>query len=384
MRDETTIKFTKPTTWIVFLSIIGLIFISVFPWISVDENRPVEEKLYFNFEMMKKSNNDDIVNLSERINLINVLFFLITILGVLSYLSLTFYKIHKSKLYIKMITVFIAASLLILSLLILYLQFDFITIVEEFEVISLAYAIPFIKYNYFLLVISLFILLYSISYIWRIASYHYKEYKDTKKLKDNLKMSISTNTYPETQKQNSLIEIEMDQKETDIKEKSTNKITLKDENVEDWLKDEFKNIEKPSEKEPEEQKIEIKKETETIEKSKEIKPEEIALKEEKDIDEKKQSDKKITQFYEKALNSAINKKQDEIKQRQKENQKNEETKKENIKEISSVDSSEQVKHESEKKSINVYCPNCGNVFMVEKTGFTMNTKCPRCGREINL
>ena len=71
-KGETASKAINLTISIIVFSIIGLILMSVLPWISVTERDSVKEDLHFNFEMMKKSTNEQISNLTGDINLINI------------------------------------------------------------------------------------------------------------------------------------------------------------------------------------------------------------------------------------------------------------------------------------------------------------------------
>ena len=92
-KGETANKAKNLTISIIVFSIIGLILMSVLPWISVTERDSVQEDLHFNFEMMKKSTNEQISNLAGDINLINISFWALLILGLLSFLGAT---IHAS------------------------------------------------------------------------------------------------------------------------------------------------------------------------------------------------------------------------------------------------------------------------------------------------
>ena len=396
MKDDISRKFVKLTTWIIFLSIIGLIMISLFPWITVKETKPVEDHLYFNFEMMKKSIDDNIITLAENINLINNLFFLILIFAILSYIGLTINKSRINNLIAQIIMLIAAAVITITNILIFYLQYNFVKIAEDIEGVSTAHMIPFIKFIYFPMIISILILIYSVSYLWRISSHLYYNYKEKTEIKNKLTPRPQPPKIPEKkiEKQNEPIIKQKAILQTNTDEKTT----LNHGEIEDWLKDELKSMGSGVE-EKKEEKIEETEEKTSDEKPENTETDKTEIKKEENLEETKKPDEKepeikkeakteqsYTEYYEKALSSAINKKQKEIKNKNAENKKNEKKtseKKETRKEKTD-EQSEKIKFETEKQSINVYCPNCGNVFMVEKTGFTKNTKCPKCGRDTSL
>ena len=97
MKNGLLDRIKKILSWIIFLSFFGIIFTSLIPWISVSETYPVEEDLFFNLDMMKKSNNENMITLSETVDLISISFFLLFCFCILSYLGLILYRSNKAK-----------------------------------------------------------------------------------------------------------------------------------------------------------------------------------------------------------------------------------------------------------------------------------------------
>ena len=444
MKNDLSEKAAKLTAWIIFLSIIGLTLISIFPLISVEETSLVEEELYFNLEMMEKSYNDNIVSLSGKINIINTSFFLVLIFGILSNIGLTIYRSQKYPSFAQLIIIVGGCSIIILSFLIIFLHIIFITTVGELEGISTSNIIPQLKFVYIPLTVCVVLLIGSVSYTWIVASYFIKYHKEDIKPKqeNNFKLEKTLKKTSEKAKDSLTKTKPLLQEGIDIRKKSVKNQTYKYEEVEDWLKDELQNLEKTtitdkeeihssSEKnhvekmliQEEKPRIETEKtenipikleeaestivekeipenpsqeEEKEIPSSKKLQPESFKLKEEKD--ETGESENLfISKSFEKALSSAINKKQIERKLEAEnkkieginsaesyEQYKQEET--ENSGEIFNIpdikiEESNSYGQEPEKKRLRVRCPNCENVFIVEKTGDATKIRCPRCGKD---
>ena len=151
--------------------------------------------------------------------------------------------------------------------------------------------------------------------------------------------------------------------------------------IEEWLSDEIGKIEPQSKKEG--KNVEATKEA-----SAPFSPDEKIVKEEvkpiqkqpfhetKEVQKEKSSeDLKIPDSLEKALSSAIQKKQSEsqYKKFEKTNEKEVDTKEET--------KSEENTEKPEKKEIKVRCPSCKKIFPVKKEGGVFKIKCPHCGKE---
>lgn len=455
MKKVLTDKVGKLTAWIMFLSIIGLVFTSVLPWISVTETTPVEGELFFNLEMMEKSHNEDIINLSEKINLIDTSFFLVLIFSILSYLSFIIYRSRTCSSFAQLMIIVGGCAIIILSVLIIFSNFNFIKTVEDIEGISASYMFTSIKYAYMPLIVGVGLLISSVSYTGIVVFYSIRYFRDQLKQKKSTQKTsepekISKKT---TEKDEENITKTMLLKE-DLRKKSTEHLTSECTEIEDWLKDELQNIESPTknikeqmEKEEEEIKEETKEkeedegliieaDAEAIEKAlkkhtgedlhiekeePETTDEEEKIKEEKSQELEKENlplkkpiaepfkseEKKIEteisedttddyNSFEKVLSSAIEKKQKERKKTDISNQETEtsetiekkDIQEEDSEEIEKTDTSEVDTKEDksselhdEKKMFTVRCPECKNVFTVEKTGEVTDIKCPRCGKE---
>jgi len=183
MKKVLTDKVGKLTAWIMFLSIIGLVFTSVLPWISVTETTPVEGELFFNLEMMEKSHNEDIINLSEKINLIDTSFFLVLIFSILSYLSFIIYRSRTCSSFAQLMIIIGGCAIIILSVLIIFSNFNFIKTVEDIEGISASYMFTSIKYAYMPLIVGVGLLISSVSYTGIVVFYSIRYFRDQLKQK---------------------------------------------------------------------------------------------------------------------------------------------------------------------------------------------------------
>ena len=123
MKKKTITKAKKYTIWILNFSILGLVLTSLFPLISVPEDDAVKENLYFNFEMMKKSDNYEIYSLVDNVNTINLLFWAIIILGLISYFCIT-YLTFLTRWYLSILTI-ISTAIFIFSVLLVIFQNNF-------------------------------------------------------------------------------------------------------------------------------------------------------------------------------------------------------------------------------------------------------------------
>jgi len=440
MKKVLTGMVAKLTAWIMFLSIIGLALTSILPWISVTETRPVQEELFFNLEMMKKSYNEDIIDLSGQINLIEISFFLVLILSILSYLSLTIYRSQKYPSFSQLIMIIEGCAILIISALIIFLNFNFIKTVEDIEGISTSYIFLSIKYVHILLIVCVGLLIGSVSYTGIVANHSVRYLRDTAKQKSS---GQKTSEQEELSKKNpdkyegDITKNQLLKEQLNLRKKPTDRLISESTEIEDWLKDELENIERPTgniKKQIEKsllQEEDFQIEKDETEKERRRSEETLTLndteaKDEKEIREKptqvlekeipslkkpmtepfKSENKKIeteisenitdSKSFENILSSAIEKKQKEIKKTDFNYQKNEtsetieskETQEEDSKAIEKTDTSDVEKMEDKSSELNyetkiftLRCPECKNVFTVKKTGADTDIKCPRCGKE---
>jgi ribosomal protein S27E len=431
---EKTKKAARLSLLIIFLSIIGLILVSLLPWISVAEDGAVKQNLHFNYEMMQKSNNKQIKNLTTNLYIINISFWILTILGIISFIGVTIYASNvDSRIGLILLASYCAS--LIFSILIVFLNWIIIKTVEESNTIS-ASTIIFtpIKYAYIPLVVGILLLISSIRYTWVILPYSIKELKSLPKEKKYTEKQVDNKNI----KTETITKIEKSALEQTLQEP---KIDEERGEIEEWLTGEVQNIEKQAVKG---RYLESEKEKQ-IELEKITAPEQPFLEEEPlDIEEKKpekstQAKEKIfkepykksketpfmdynnrlepfspekkeekikglddvglTHSFEEALSSAIQKRH--IETNMKDIIK---TEVKDIKDKSNVISKEdkvetpmlkiqneeimQTKEEispqiNEKpiKKINVKCPQCKHITTIEKGEIITKIKCPNCGKE---
>ena len=214
-RQKIARKVVKFTTIIVVLSITSLIFTSIFPWISISENDYVKKDLHFFFEMIQKSNNDQIYDLAGDLNFINLSFWALIILGLLSFLGAT---IHISKKISKLgyILLSLGCTTLLFSIISIYFQFIIIGKIENIDTISASAITPFFKYYYILLINSCIIFIFSAVYSKIIISHSITRLLDLREEIKNKKeqKAILFNTIAKT-------EFDHDFKNENLKEEST-------------------------------------------------------------------------------------------------------------------------------------------------------------------
>ena len=244
MKKVLTAKVGKLTAWVMFLSITGLALTSILPWISFTETTPVEEELFFNLEMMKKSYNEDVVDLSEKINLIDTSFFLVLIFSILSYLSLTIYRSQKYSSFSQSMMIIEGCAIVILSAFIIFLNFNFIKTVEDIEGISASYIFLSIKYIHILLILCVGLLISSVSYTGIVVIYSVRCLRDTTKQKTSEQEELSKKN-PEKYEEN-ITKNQLLKEELNLRKKPADNLTSESTEIEDWLKDELESIERPT------------------------------------------------------------------------------------------------------------------------------------------
>jgi len=390
-------KAQNLTIILIISSMISLFFVSLIPWLSVEESNQVKENLHFNFEMIKKSSNPQISSLSYDINLIIYSFWLIIIFSIISFLGST---IHASGKYIKagQILLFFGCITLILLVFSIYLQIKMPGKINEIEFVNHSSIISPFYYLYLILISSIIALLSSISYTWAFSSHSiqkYKELKEQKKEKTKqLKKSKLAKKKTEVKiekplkvKKPAKIETPILKKQPIIEKKpvveektAEPKVADESEEVEQWLAGQVKEMEK----EPVEEKtVEPKKEPEIKEKEtkKQIFPEEKSPITKEESEEIKEIP--VSKSFEDALSSAIQKKQgtknNSIPKEIPTDKKAEEPPKEEKPATEEV--KEEVSKPEQKKEFNVKCPECKHIFSAVKGEGPTKIKCPMCGKE---
>ena len=395
MNRDNIISGEKLTILILNLSVIGLIFISLFPMISVSENDAVKDELYFNYEMIKHSNNDQINSLADNLNLISIIFWAIIIVSVISYLSLTFFTFLK-KGYSSLITI-ISMILLILGISVIIFQYNFISSVGNSNIASLSSIASSFCFIHITLLIGILILICSIVFVLIFVLDLTEKLISSRKRK-----KISETPSKQT---------------SDEPVSPTLKTVKKKVEMEKWLKDEIKNIDENTNeaklipiKEERIEQYNFSTEKPKIVEKEELDVDRISLEPSRELekittsDDKRQigpfhsekieekpkesSELKISPSFENALSSAIKKKQGELGKKRQIIPESKEIINEKEELITEIDKDTSKKEEigsKEKEVITteiiVKCPQCKNIFAVKKEGKTTKIKCPECGKE---
>jgi ribosomal protein S27E len=390
MKKKTITKAKKYTIWILNFSILGLILTSLFPLISVSENDAVKEDLHFNFEMMKNSGNYEIYSLADTVDTINLLFWAIIILGLISFFCIT-YLTFLTRWFISLLTI-ISTAIFIFSVLLIIFQNNFMKAVVNNDFITLSLVYNNITYVHIIFLFIILLLIFSIFYTLNIVLYLGKQIfssiskkqllkKNKEKKEDSpLNSIIDEPVTPPPIEINKKIEMEK------LPKQEIQKIDVKtEEDSYSELKEEIKPIETTSE----EKKL-VNNEIATSEKKDEIGPFGHLKREEKPIEPVKP---RPSQSFEDALSSAIEKKQGEIGKKEQEKPTSQETikdsedkSKEDTPEPIQIDEVEKQIEEPVKEKefisteIIVKCPQCTNIFTIKKEE-TEKIKCPKCGKE---
>ena len=244
MKKELSEKVDKLIAWVIFLSIVGIFLTSLIPWISVNETEPVVGELHFNFEMMKKRNNNNMQTLSERIQLINTSFFLLLIFSILAYIGNTIFKSKKFVLFSLILMIIGGSAIVVLSVLIVQANYNYIKTVDDLVDTSIPTIITHFKYAYFPLIIGVSSLIISTFFEWNITSFivsNIKESKIQRKYMEDEELLDKTSEKDEDISQKEPLFIK-DKPDLNAKSADDHK------DIEDWLKNEVENIESPKEK----------------------------------------------------------------------------------------------------------------------------------------
>jgi len=271
--------------------------------------------------------------------------------------------------------------------------------IENINTISASAIFPPFNYAYIVVVPSILLIIFSVAYAWNMSLHSIQKFKESikgtnkdekkKKLK-LIKKSKETKEKEPAKKEPFFVKKEQEKPEIDEERAS----------MEQWLAGEVKNMEEQASKEivPEPQEEVIPEQPALEEEQIDIqeeKPEEpIQDEEETPVEPSEDTKKKhvfqpektkeiseetdevpIAQSFEKALSSAIHKKQNEIDNLEP---------LEDESEVEEEEESEVLPEEKEeipKKKISVRCPQCRHIFTFQKEGKITKIKCPECGKE---
>lgn len=189
MEKRDIVKYSERLAfWIILLSIIGLVIISLFPWISISEMDEVNEDLVFNLEMMKKSDNQAINEIAIQIELINVLLWSLIILGLISLMGATIHSSGKISI-LGQVLLMVGCVMIISSIFTLHVHLSVYTSIEEHLILSSVDLFPHIKYSFILLITSIAIFICSAVYVVLIIFHLVNSIKNMLKPKNEEKLS---------------------------------------------------------------------------------------------------------------------------------------------------------------------------------------------------
>jgi len=409
MELKTVKTARRKIIWILILSILCLFLISFLPWISVLEEGMVKENLHFNYEMMRQSTNEQIYELSVDLMNINILFWTIIVISLISFIFITYHALVNSSLFSQILIVTTGCITFAIIIIIVYHQIIFSRLINNIDYISASMINSPFAYAYIQFIISIILLIYSGSYTISLVKFSIKHVKNLKK---------------QTKKKTEIYEEEIHDTPEDIEKslKGSDKLKTLLESDRDFKLDEIDKLlakntiitekqisddNQPKQELEKDEQIEIPSNNETIKVEDEIQEEynqeENTAKEEQKIKQpfpppkpKKKSDDTdeihISEHFEKALSSAIEKKQIKIKpQDSKEKDKKQdkiiETKKTDSKQEEQIPIFQTEKIQLEKKGdtinkiFNLKCPECNHIFPFKKETENQKITCPKCGKE---
>jgi hypothetical protein len=422
-------KIRRNIIIILFLSILCLILITFLPWIAVSETGSVKENLHFNYEMMKYSSNLQINDLLHNLMDIYILFLTIVIISLISFIFIIIYALVKRTLLFRMLILTSSSVLFILCAFVVYFQIIFSRTISEIDSISASMIYSPFAYAYIQFIFSLILLIISGFYTFSIikdSTKQFKSYKIHKKekkkelrqkmtkdipteseIEKSTKLPSKSDSLKDTSREEKFAEIDLllAKKDSDkVKQKADHDKPKKelDEQPQDELSSEDKKIvaeEKETEEEPkediepeindsaEEKETEEELKEDVEEENKEVQQIKHPFPEKKPKRKIEKSDElKLSEHFEKVLSTAIEKKQSEIKPKQKTGK---ETIREEIEETIQTDTKHDLiepefendfKEELTDKILKVKCPECNHIFPYNKES-GKKIICPKCGKE---
>jgi len=360
--------------WIVLSSILGLILLSFLPMVTVNDTN-TSESVTYNMALMEK-NSSQTGNLRKDLQTITIFFWIIIITSLLSFIGVI-NQLSEKFLSLGQIFLLMGCGTTIFSVLVVICHFILMRNVDGLENMSLTFIGPLpIKYIYIPLVMGIASLGCSGIYTWSIGTAAIKYFITEKKSKEPKpkKEKLKKKTTKKEEKQTPA-----------VKTPATIASFKKQDEIEEWLKGEISQIEKTKDEivepvdEPEKEEIPLEPESSievTVETEKtEGKPTIAPFSKKEPLITKEEETKSLGEVptspsFEKALSSAIEKRQ-ATKKKQDITEQEEETPKEEV----------VPKEKIVLGKLTVRCPQCKNVFKVEKEGKTTTIKCPHCGKE---
>jgi len=356
---------------ILFFSILILMLNIFLPLVSIKNPADSTQTQYFNLYSMKYSDNEQLKDFEKDIDNINLYLWVIVIIGLLSFVGLIIKISNKLSFLSNILLIIGCINIVFCSLSCIYYMFFVKNVIDSTGVL-LATIIGPLRVSYISLIIFILLLLTSVAYSSVAIPSFLRDFKKSKKqreAKDKKVISKKIVKSSRTDEKKEVLKTQSDRKKYEMRKWQTER--LKDFNeTSDKQKDETEKLlfseplektkEEKIEQEPEPV-IETQKQTKEETESKTPFPQEnIEKSQTKQLESKAETseDAKVSESFEKALTSAIDKKKG-----------------------IPTDTKTEEKQISPQK-FNVKCPQCSYIFEAEKNpaGVT-KIKCPKCDKE---
>jgi len=355
-------RIRKITNLILVSSIVSLTLVSILPCFAEDINGEI---LYYNIEAVKNSNNPDIQALSNTLDLIVICNWILILFSILSFIGLILI-VSKKYLSISKVIMLIICANIIFSALTVSLSLILIKDTGNIDNARTPFILSdiIINYQYFPSISSAVSFLGSILYLISVPRFYFKDFLTLKKRKKNeekqfQKKKTSTKSNKDTK---IVVEKSTSQKIAPVI-KSPSEPTEK-ESYEGYIQEDHADSELyPAP----ERRLQTKKESPPEkEESIDVKgPYEKTFQQESETDVPKEEypekkEQQIPSPFEKALSSAVEKRH-----------------------LGTNKNGETREQPTLKKKLAIRCPECKNIFTVEKEEGVFETKieCPKCGRK---
>jgi len=389
-------RVKKIISLIIVVGIVGLTLISLLPWISVTKtiSPNITETTYHNIASMENSDDEQINSLAGDAQLLSICFWMLIIFGLLSFIGMI---LRASGKYFKMaqIIMFIGCATVIFSILAVLLNLRLMQNIESVANVSqegviikvslaplLGFSSTPIKYAHLVLITGIMALIGSISCAGLTIFFSIKSYIGQKKQQHDKKtiskqFSQKMEQKPIAKKSNLekkkeiARRIQPTEKRVGSEYDASLKTNIRQEYYADRERDETIELEKTTTQQPDVPSVPEKIHEDSSNTKKEsygkpfaddriTKPE---ITSETAQEKSSEPDKLPTSpLFEKALSSALEKIQPELKKEK-------------------IEQRQSQEKQPAKKKISVRCSECKNVFTVEKGEFETKIECPHCGRK---
>jgi len=189
----------KITGLILISSVIGLVLMSFLPWVTVTETDSNDQvnHVYYNLEMIKKSNDPQINSIENYLNMVSILFWIIIIISLLSYVGIILH-VSKKTLPLDHIIMLLCCLMVVFTLLIVLLHWNLLQRVDNMSSISMSLIIQKIPLSYSLIsyLIQIIVLVESIWYIKIVAPFSIKSLIKSIKQRSRYKKQDMPKTLP--------------------------------------------------------------------------------------------------------------------------------------------------------------------------------------------